>query len=320
MTKASANCTKALGLASQSEGYTCAGNVSFGTGKYQKAVEQFERAVELDPNSDYALGYLADAYQKVGKPEAAEAAYKKAISLRPNYWAVYNWLGAFYVGEARYSEAADMFRKVIELAPDNYRGYSNLGGVYQFEGRYSNSITTLKRSIELRPSTDAYSNLGAAYFYSHQFPQAVENFREAAKLNDQDWLNWGNLGDALYWNPGHREEASAAYRTAITLARKKLEVNPKDANILAYIAVYSAMLEDRQQASADLHKALALAPTDPDVMFRAALVNNRNGDANQTIEWLKKSMDAGYSPTTVRDTPDFDHLNDNPRFRALLGK
>ena len=113
-------------------------------------MKQYQRSLDLDPNSDYALGELADAYQKLGNSAAAEAAYKKAISVRPKYWAVYNWLGVFYIDQSRYDEAAEMFKKVIELAPDNYRGYSNLGGAYVYEGRYGDAIEILKKSIELR--------------------------------------------------------------------------------------------------------------------------------------------------------------------------
>ncbi len=88
-------------------------------------------------NDDYALGLLADAYERLGNTKAAQATYKKAIALRPSYWAVYNWFGIFYAGQGHYGEAADMFRKVTELAPDNYRGYSNLGGIGLFQGRHS---------------------------------------------------------------------------------------------------------------------------------------------------------------------------------------
>ena len=51
------------------------------------------------------------------------------------------------------------------------------------------------------------------------------------------------------------------------------------------MAVYSAMLGDRHAALESLQKALKLAPKDPDVMFRAALVYNQFGDERQTL-WI----------------------------------
>ena len=318
LARASEDCEKALSITPDlAEGHNCLGNVLFGTGKYEDAVNHYRRALELDPNSDYALGQLAEAYQKLGNAEAAEAAYKKAISLRPNYWAVYNWLGYFYAGQARYSEAADMFRKVTELAPDNYRGYSNLGGIYVYQGRYSEAIEVLKRSIDLRPNGSAYGNLGAAYFWLHRFPEAVEIYKQGLRLNDHTSVNWGNLADALYWIPDRRAEARPAYRKALALAQSQLEVNPKNATAAAYIAEYSAMLDEKDAAVENARRALTLAPDDPTVMVRVALVYNHFGDKKTALMWLQKAVKAGGSRPNIRDTPDFDDFRGDSDFQEL---
>jgi eukaryotic-like serine/threonine-protein kinase len=319
LTKASNNCEKALTISPElAAGHTCLGNVLKATGRYDKAVEQFQRAVDLDQNSEVAFIGLADSYQKLGNLPAAEAAYKKAISLRPNYWGVYSWLGAFYYNQARYSEAAETFRKVTELAPDNYRGYSNLGGIYLLQGRYEDAISQSKRSIDLRPTVDAYSNLGSAYFALHRFADAAQSFQQGTNLDDRNSMNWGNLGDALYWTPGRRSEAAAAYKKAITLTRAQLDVNPRDALLWVMVADYYAMLNQRAPALDSLQRALEIAPADPDVAFRAAIVYNHFGDTDRCLLWLKKAVDAGFSRSSIRDLPDFDALQGNPKFRALI--
>ena len=65
----------------------------------------------------------------------------------------------------------------------------------------------MKRSIELRPSPDAYGNLGYAYTLMHRYPDAIATLEQALKMDDRDWMNWGNLADALYWSPDRRREA-----------------------------------------------------------------------------------------------------------------
>jgi eukaryotic-like serine/threonine-protein kinase len=318
LTKASSNCEKALALGPQvGEGYTCLGNVSLGTGKYEEAVKQYQRALDLNHDSNEALEGLAAAYGKLGNTSAAEVAFKRAIALRPNYWSVYSWLGEFYFNQARYAEAAAMFQKVIELAPDNYRGYFNLGAVYIFEGRYPEAIDASKRSIDLRPTLQAYVNLGAAFFLVRRFEDAVGAFQEGLKLDNRESVIWGNLADALYWTPGRRSEAPDAYRKAISLNRSKLDVNPRDGGTLAYIAEYSAMLGDNKTALQTLQQAQTLSPGDPEVMFRAALVYRQLGNTDQCLSWLQKAVDAGYPRGIIRDTPDFQGLSENPRFRAL---
>jgi tetratricopeptide (TPR) repeat protein/DNA-binding winged helix-turn-helix (wHTH) protein/TolB-like protein len=321
LNKASEECNQALKLsANLAEAHTCMGLFYNTTGKYEQAVVEFRRASELDRNDDLAWRGLGSALEHLDKPADAEAAYQKAISLRPQYWAPYNWLGRFYFQHARYSDAAGMLRKAIELAPENQKLYSNLGGIYVQIGRYDDAIVALKRSIELRPTMSAYSNLGAAYFYTRKYAEAGDALRKAAELDSKDLATWGNLGDALYWTPGRRREAAQAYRKALDLAAAKLSVNPNDGLTSAYSADYYAMLDEKEKAFTDIDHALKLSPSDGDVLFRAALVYNHFGDDNQTLALLQRAVQHGFSTATIRDTPDFDHLNNNQLFASLTAK
>jgi eukaryotic-like serine/threonine-protein kinase len=315
---ASRNCEKSLSMNPDLvEGHVCLGNVLNGTGKYDQAVKEFQRAVASDSGSEEALRGLADAYTNVGNFSAAEATYKKAIELRPNYWGVYSWIGLFYYNQARYSEAAEMFLKATQLAPDNYQGYLTLGGTYGLEGLYADGIGALQRSIDLRPSPDAYNNLGYTYTLMHRYPEAIAALEQALKHDNSYWQIWGNLGDAFYWSPDRRGEAAEKYRKAIAIAVSKLQVNPRDAETLAYVANYSAMLDDRQAAFSSLQRALAIAPSKGEVLFRAAIVYNRFNQTQQALAYLKKAAEVGYSRAIIRDTPDFQALQQNQQFQSL---
>ncbi len=319
--KARTQCEHALAITPQlAEGHTCLGNVDYSTGHYEEAVQEFQRALDLDHTSDETLGLLADAYQKLGKDSAAEDAYRKAIALRPNHWNVYSKFGTFYFNRGRYVEATGMFQEAIKRAPLNFRDYSNLGATYLYLGQYQAGVENLKQSISLRPAFEAYGNLGACYFYMRRYLESADSLQEALKIDPKDWLNWGNLGDTLIQIPSRRPEAISAYRKAIDLAHARLEVNPKDSSALAFTADYYAMLNDERQARELLGRALEIAPADPEVLFRAAIVNNHFGDKAKTLDFLNKAVAAGYSRTVIRDTPDFDSLKDDPRFQALLPK
>ena len=316
--KAEVNCKKALNADPKvAEGHTCLGNLYNDTGRYEKAVDEFNRALAIDKSIPQTFNGLGKAYTHLGKVAEAEQTYKQSIALWPQYWAVYNWLGQFYVGQARYDDAVPMFRKVNELRPDNQSGYTNLGGTLLLEGKYNEAIEALNRSIQLKPTMYAYSNLGTAYFYQRRYSDAIAAYEKARSLDDNLYLNWGNLGDALYWSPGRRPDATAAYKQAITLAQAQVQINTRDATARAYLADYSAMVGDKATATAQIGKALELAPADTDVMFRAALVYNQLGDRLHTLEWLKKAASSGFSRSTIRDTPDFEPLRADPGFIAV---
>ena len=317
--QASATCQKALAMSEKlAEAHFCLGRVYQTTGDPQKAVEQFELAVVLDPNSDDGYRGLAEAYSNMGKPGNAEATYQRAISLRPQYWASYSWLGTFYFRQARYGDSARMFSKVVELSPDNFRGYSNLGAVYVLQGRYDDAIEILNKSIALRPTVSAYTNLGTAYFNLRRFEDAAQAYEEGLKVDANSWRLWGNLGDARYWIPQRRAQAPEAYRQAISLAEVELRVNPRNDDVLGLLATYEAMTGEKQAALADLHRGLAIAPNSPDLRYRAALVYNHFGDTKRSLQWLSKALAAGFSPMTIRDAPEFDSLRDKAAFKQLL--
>jgi serine/threonine-protein kinase len=317
--KAKLNCDKALAADPKlAEGHTCRGNVYRSQGQYDKALSEIQQAIALDPNDVTVVLALGDSYDKLQRFSEAEATFQKAIALSPNYWAVYNWAGFFYYGRARYADAEAMFRKAADLAPGNQLVLENIGDMCMFEGRYQDAIDALQRSINLRPMMPAYSDLGENYFYLHRYPEAIAAFEKARALEEHDYLNWGNLGDALYWSPDRRNESPAAYKRAIELARERVRTNPKDHIAQIYIAEYSAMIGDSNTAMAAMQKANALAPNDPEVLFRTALVYNQLGDKQQTLRWLRQASSAGYSHVIIRDTPDFFLLQADKDYGAII--
>jgi len=311
------NCSDSLQLRETPEGLICSGDVYNATGKYDLAVERFQRAVQINPKDVDGLRGEADAFAKLGDTSAAEKAYQQAISLKGNYWGVYSWLGKFYSDQDRYSDAIRQFKKVIELAPSNYRGYSNLGGTYVLQGKYADALVPLNNSVNIRPNLEAFNNLGNAYFQLRRYSEAATAFQHGLNLDDSDWMLWGNVGDSLFWSGERKGKARAAYDNAMVRAEKKLEVNPKDATVLAFLADYNAMNDQRSKAIEYINNALTFAPEDGEVRLRAAIVYNHFGDTNRCLEALQKAVTLGYSAQVIWDTPDFDHLHADSRFRTI---
>jgi tetratricopeptide (TPR) repeat protein len=313
--KALDNCEKAAALG---EGAICLGHVYNETGKYEKAADEFQRALQLDSTSDDAYRGLAFANEHLGKTAEAEQTYRHAIAVRPQYWAGYNWLGTFLFRQGRFDEAARSFLQVTTLAPDSYRGYQNLGGAYTAMGRFSEALPALERSVQVRPTSTAYSNLGTVYFYLGRFPEAARTNEQAVKLDGRNYVLWGNLADAYFWTPGERDKAPAAYVNARSLAEEQLKINPRDASALGQVALDHAMLRERDAASQNIQHALALAPADPDLQLKAAIIALQFGNSEQSINYVGKALDAGLSPVLVKDHPAFATLRSDKRFVQIL--
>ena len=289
-----------------------------GTDDYAAAVREFGRANNLDPTSDEAIRGLASALAKLGKPRQAEVAYQHAIALRPNYWAGYGMLGVFYYQAGRYGDAERMFRQVTALSPDNYRGPSNIGGLYLLQGRYADAIPLLKRAVFLWPTSDAYLNLGSAYFFLHNFEEAAKTYRQALAVNQLDYLVWGNLAEATSRIKGMRMDALELYKKAISLAEQQLHITPRDSTLLGNLALYYSMAGEKEKALGYVKRALAEDGNDPEVRLNAAEVFIHCGNVSEALRWLSAAVAAGYSPILARDTPSFDELKGDPRFQRAI--
>jgi serine/threonine protein kinase/tetratricopeptide (TPR) repeat protein len=311
-------CSQAIDLGNAgAAGHVCLGVIENGTGKYEEAVNQFQSAVQLEPSNEDAYIGLGGAYERLGKTQDAENTYKKIISLRPNYWRGYNLLGAFYLRQAQYDDASKMFHKVVELTPESYRGYANLGATLLYEAKYADAIKPLEQSLAIRPVANVYSNLGTAYYYQHRFSDAAKTYEKAVQLNDKDYTNWGNLGEAYYLD-GERPKARAAFERGIAIAEGELVVNDHDPVLLRDLANYFVMVDDRDHALAYLAQAVEQSKSDKDALFSAATIYNHLGDKGMALEWLGKAVRAGYSPEMIRQQPDLDNLHGDARFEDLL--
>lgn len=310
-------CAKAIDLGNAgAEGHVCLGTIENGTGQFENAADQFQKAIQLDPTNDAAYWHLAEAYQKLNQLDKAEETYKRRISMRPNYWRAYSALGVFYINQAEYEKAEAMFEKGASLRPNDYRDYSNLGAAMLYEGKDEEATHALEKSVEIRPSYMAYENLGTAYSQLRKFAQAAQNTQEALKLDDSDYQTWGNLADAYYFG-GDKSKAAEPYKKAISMAEDKLKVNPRDTDALSDLARYWAILGDRTKALDYLNRSL-IGKNDKELLFGAALVYNQLRETGPALEWLSKALAAGYSKSVVSRVPDLDNLHDNPHYQALM--
>jgi tetratricopeptide (TPR) repeat protein len=298
--------------------HACLGEVYSETGRYEEAVTPLQRALELDPTSDDVYRGLANTYVRLGKVNEAEAIYKRAITLRPHYWAPYMWLGHFYYRQGREEEAIPMFQEVVTLAPDSFVGYSNLGAQHLSQGRMREAIPLLERSVSIRANFGAHSNLGTAYFYERRFAEAAEEYRKAIRYRENSHAGWGNLGEALYFmGAARRAESEAAYRKAIEKAQEELKVDPRQAGIVAAVAMYRAKLGEREEALRQAQRALELDSASRFVLRDAAVVHKLLGDRERCLELLQRAVEARYPKALLRAHPLFDDLRGQADFDVL---
>jgi PGF-CTERM protein len=82
------------------------------------AIEDFNKAIELDPNNAGAYSNRGVAYDDLKQYERAVEDHNKAIKLNPNCAVAYANRGAAYDHLKQYEKAIEDYNKAIELDPD----------------------------------------------------------------------------------------------------------------------------------------------------------------------------------------------------------
>ena len=148
----------------------------------QKAIEYFNRAIELDPG--YALAYagLADAYTTASDwvlppREAlpkAEAAARKALVFDPNLAEAHAALAHALMHQWKLDDAGKEFQRAMELNPNNTAFYFIYAEYFSALGQEDRALAELDKAIKLDPlSPEINSFYGWVYYLKRDYDKAL---------------------------------------------------------------------------------------------------------------------------------------------------
>ena len=121
------------------------------TGRLQEATEQFQRALQIEPNYFDARYNLGSALFEKGQFQQAIDEYQLAVKLRPDSPDVHYDLGAGIAKLDRNQEAVVEYRQAIELKPGLTKAWMHLALAYAVMKQPEQAIRTAETaaSIEL---------------------------------------------------------------------------------------------------------------------------------------------------------------------------
>jgi TolB-like protein/Flp pilus assembly protein TadD/DNA-binding winged helix-turn-helix (wHTH) protein len=318
--RAENSCSRALELNPNLDiVHSALGDLYRSTGKYLAAESAYLQALEINPTGAEAMTGLGITYMRQGKPGPAEEIFVRAVGLHPGNWSAYNTLGSFFYRGGRYLEAAKQYEIVVALDRSNAVGFANLGTARMLAGEFAAAADAFAASLKISQRANTHSNLGLMYYYLGRFEEAIEQHRQAVRLEPNDHLKLSNLGDAL-WAAGRPDDARAAFRKADSLARAALEVNPGDANVHMDLAWILAMLDDTRGAQESISAAKLGSPDDPYVDFIQALIWLRSNDIDAALSSLEDAVVKGYTREMIAAEPHLASLRQHPKFNRLLAQ
>lgn len=232
-------------------------------GDYRGAIEDFNKAIQLDP--DYTLAYSIRGFTKafLGDDRGAIEDFNKAIQFEPDLTDAYTLRGVAksHLGDNR--GAIEDYNKAIQLDPDNNKAYYNRGITKSTLGDARGAIQDLTMAIQLNPDEpQQYTKRGACKFTSGDYEGAIQDFTKAIQFNPDD--------HKLYTFRGYSKSYLGDERGALEDYNKAIQLDPDDPNIYVIRAGAKFDLGDKNGACLDLSKAGELGHMEAYDMIREA--------------------------------------------------
>jgi TolB-like protein/Flp pilus assembly protein TadD len=162
-------------------------------------------------------------------------------------------------------------------------------------------------------------NIGTAYYFSDRpdkWKKAEEYYKLAARLNPRNAISRSNLAD-LYHEIGRRDEAIENYREAQRLIEEELKIDPASDPLRLSRALYAAKAEDCPTANAVAAGLESGLPKTAQNVHRLAYVYGMCGDAEAALKAIATAIDLGVAREIVRREPEFEKLRKHPKFLEL---
>jgi len=128
-------------------------------GEFEKAVEEFQRAIELKPGYADAYHNLGNTYQQMGKVDEAIESFEKAIEASPNLWQSYQNLAAIYFEQENYTKAKNYLEKATNVNPKNDNLFLNLGIINLKLGEKEKAKQALEQALKIDPANQTAQQL-----------------------------------------------------------------------------------------------------------------------------------------------------------------
>ncbi|MDD5543076.1 MAG: tetratricopeptide repeat protein [Acidobacteriia bacterium] len=176
--------------------------------QYDKALEEFQQAAQIDPTQYVVFGRMADTYSSMGKLDLAATNFQKTISI---------------------------LESKPDLKPDmkqNLAGYyNNYGGVLAKEGKTKDAMDTYQKAANINPESAGmyFYNMGAVLTNAHApVDDRVAAFKKATEADPKNANAWYQYGLTLSEKMSFTSDGKVTAPPEMVVALNKyLELDPQ---------------------------------------------------------------------------------------------
>ena len=283
------------------------------------AIEQFNRALQLDPLYAPAYTGLADAFATLGDMlhsmphrEAfarAEAAARRALQLDPSEAEAHATLGHVRMHAWRWAEAEREFELAIQLRPGyapahHWRAY-NLAS----QGRLDQAVATMRHAEQLDPLSPIIgSDVAQILYFAGRDREAIAQARQTLQMHP----SFAEARRILFLALLHAGERAAAARELETYARHP-DGGPGGSVGYAYARLGRRAEAGRTLAALQAPRGTFIPPYD------LAVIHAGLGERDRALACLQEAVSTNDPESMILPVdPRLSALRGDPRLAAVL--
>ena len=293
---------------------------------------QEERVIAKKPTANpqaYDFYLRGRNYLRQRQFEYALAMYQEAVKLDANFALAYAGIAHVWGGMHEFRNQTPEFvekgleacAKAERLAPDLAEVLSARARILYAQQHYEESIQLALQAIAEQPECEgAHDVLGRAYFASGKYEEAARLAESAMEIVSNDYNALVPLINS-FERLGRMADAERLRRREMEVLLDQLQHFPDDVRARILLAADLAILGDAEGASMHAKIAVAMRPSDANILYNAACTYGLLGMKREALDAFRRSVEAGYFNTAwCTQDPDLKILHDDPEFKKLVGE
>jgi serine/threonine protein kinase/Flp pilus assembly protein TadD len=258
-------------------------------GQLDEAIAEFREAIQLKKDDAAAHNNLGKALYAKGQLDEAIAEYREAIRLQKDYVNAHCGLGSALHEKGCLDEAMAVWREAICLNPDNAFLLRRLAQTKAGFGLWKEAVNDYSRALELHASDWGYwDDRGCAYLNLNEPAKALSDFTRSLALHREAAWVWYHRS-ITYTQLG-------IFDRAVADLSKTLELDPTWAaawNSLAWLLATcpDAKIRDPRRGVVLAKKAVELAPKEGRNWNTLGVAQYRAGDPQAAVAALTKAAE-----------------------------
>ncbi len=280
----------------------------FNKNKFDRAEQEFKKAIKLDGSYFEPFFYLGNIYLNKSKVNAAKEEFTKAYKASPKNPEILYSLGLCYHYLKEGDIAIEYVQKAKKIKPSDKNIQNLLRKLIENraateakslieQGKYREAIVFIDGKVKDLPnSSELYHMKGQALNMLGNYQEAIIELQMALTKEYKPASLFFDMGYVLYLD-GQHEKAKAKFI-------KALLIKPDFFEPLFYLGNISLNSNDFDGAIKYFTRALAMEPQDTKILYALGISHESKDELDKALVYLKKAHSLEPSNTSIKDALD----------------